>query len=153
MSRPVPCCRGANGANDAGPCDRFRAEAAAEYDRAFAHVSSYFLPFVLRAAPCDDGVRYSVEQFMIRSKSAHIEGFTSTEREYIRRELDQFFSTLPTVAEGFQLNTWRGGPKKGQPKLPPPAKSLLERGLSGSISRTQFPGCFSRRRGSSRCAG
>jgi hypothetical protein len=36
---------------------------------------------------------------------------------------------LPTVAEGFQLNTWRGGPKKGQPKLPPPAKTLLEHGL------------------------
>ena len=66
---------------------------------------------------------------MIRSKSALIEGFTSTEREYIRRELDQFFSTLPTIAEGFQLNTWRGGPKKGEPKLPPPAKSLLERRL------------------------
>jgi hypothetical protein len=50
-------------------------------------------------------------------------------REYIRRERNQFFSTLPTVAEGFQLNTWRGGPEKGRPKLPPSAKSLLERGL------------------------
>lgn len=28
----------------------YRAEAAAEYDRAFSHVSSYFLPFLLRAA-------------------------------------------------------------------------------------------------------
>ena len=26
---------------------------------------------------------------------------TPAEREYIRRELDQFFSTLPSVAEGF----------------------------------------------------
>ena len=59
---------------------------------------------------------------MVRSKSALIAGFTSTEREYIRRELDQFFNTLPTVAEGFQLKTWRGGAKKGQPKLPPTAK-------------------------------
>ena len=66
---------------------------------------------------------------MTRSQSAPIAGFASTEREYIRRELDQFFSTLPTVAEGFQLNTWRGAPNKGQPKLPPSAKSLLERGL------------------------
>jgi hypothetical protein len=66
---------------------------------------------------------------MVRSKRALIAGLTSTEREYIRRELDQFFNTLPTVAEGFQLNTWRGGTKKGQPKLPPTAKSLLERGL------------------------
>jgi hypothetical protein len=66
---------------------------------------------------------------MIRSRSALIAGLTSAEREYVRRELDQFFSTLPTVAEGFQLNTWRGGPKKGEPKLPSPAKSLLERRL------------------------
>jgi hypothetical protein len=33
------------------------------------------------------------------------------------------------VAEGFQLKMWRGGPQAGQPKLPPAAKSLLERGL------------------------
>jgi hypothetical protein len=53
---------------------------------------------------------------MIRSKSALIAGFTSAEREYIRRELDQFFSKLPTVAEGFQLNTWRSEPKTGAAK-------------------------------------
>ena len=35
----------------------FRAEAAAEYDRAFAHVSSHFLPFVLRAARIAPGHR------------------------------------------------------------------------------------------------
>jgi hypothetical protein len=40
-----------------------------------------------------------------------------------------FFSTYPTVAEGFQLKTWRGGPQAGQPKLPPSAQSLLDRGL------------------------
>ena len=55
--------------------------------------------------------------------------FTPGERDYIRRELDMFFSTYPSVAEGFQLKTWRGGPHAGQPKLPPPARSLLERGL------------------------
>jgi hypothetical protein len=33
----------------------FRAEAAAEYDRAFFHVSSHFLPFVLRAVPLRRG--------------------------------------------------------------------------------------------------
>jgi hypothetical protein len=66
---------------------------------------------------------------MVRSKSALTAGFTFTEREYIRRKLDQLFNTLPTVAEGFQLKTWRGGAKTGQPKLPPTAKSLLERGL------------------------
>jgi hypothetical protein len=30
---------------------------------------------------------------------------TTAERDYIRRELDMFFSTFPTVAEGFQLKT------------------------------------------------
>lgn len=33
----------------------FRAEAAAEYDRAFAHVSYHFLPFVIRAARLASG--------------------------------------------------------------------------------------------------
>src|SRR6267154_2689114 len=55
--------------------------------------------------------------------------FTPAERDYVRRELDMFFSTYPTEAEGFQLKTWRGGPQAGQPKLPPPAHRLLERGL------------------------
>jgi len=55
--------------------------------------------------------------------------FTPGERDYIRRELDQFFSTLPSVADGFQLRTWRGGPPAGQPKVPAAAQGLLERGL------------------------
>jgi hypothetical protein len=55
--------------------------------------------------------------------------FTPGERDCIRRELDMFCSTLPTVAEGFHLKRWRGGSQAGQPKLPPAAKSLLERGL------------------------
>jgi hypothetical protein len=54
---------------------------------------------------------------------------TPAERDYIRRELDMFFSTFPTVADGFHLKTWRGGQQAGQPKLPPPAQSLLDRGL------------------------
>ena len=41
--------------------------------------------------------------------------FTPQEREYIRRELDMFFGTLPSMAEGFQLRTWHGGPLVGQP--------------------------------------
>jgi hypothetical protein len=58
-----------------------------------------------------------------------IAGFAPSEREYIRRELDQFFSTLPTVAEGFQLRVWRGGQRAGEPKIPPHVKTLLARGL------------------------
>jgi hypothetical protein len=79
---------------------------------------------------------------MARSNSALITRFTAAEREYIRRELDQFFSTLPTVAEGFQLNTWRGGPKKGQPKLPPTAKTLLESSLMRLDQSRPIPRLF-----------
>jgi hypothetical protein len=68
--------------------------------------------------------------------------FTPGEREYIRRELDQFFSTLPTVTEGFQLRTWRGGPQRGQPKLPPPAKSLIDRGLMRLDTSATIPRLF-----------
>jgi ubiquinone/menaquinone biosynthesis C-methylase UbiE len=35
----------------------FRDEAAAEYDRAFAHVTAYFMPFMLRAAQVASGMR------------------------------------------------------------------------------------------------
>lgn len=35
----------------------FRDEAAAEYDRAFAHVTAYFMPFLLRAAHVAPGMR------------------------------------------------------------------------------------------------
>ena len=66
---------------------------------------------------------------MTPSPNPSVATFTTSERTYIRSELDQFFSTLPTVAEGFQLKTWRGGPKQGQPKLSPAAESLVDRGL------------------------
>ena len=55
--------------------------------------------------------------------------FSPKEREYIRRELDMFFSTFPTVAEGFQLKNWRGGPEAGKPKIPGVAQGLIDRGL------------------------
>jgi hypothetical protein len=75
-----------------------------------------------------------------------IAGFTAGERDYIRRELDMFFSTLPTVAEGFQLKTWRSGPDAGKPKLPPTAKGLIARGLMRLDSEATFRGCSSLRR-------
>ena len=68
-----------------------------------------------------------------------IAGFTPGERDYIRRELDMFFSTLPSVAEGFALRTWRGGSQAGKPKLPlmrldasnrPPRLFFTETGLT-----------------------
>src|SRR6202035_241597 len=66
---------------------------------------------------------------MSKTQTAPLAGFTPGERDYIRRELDMFFSTLPTVAEGFQLKNWRGGPEAGKPKLSPIAKGLLQRGV------------------------
>ncbi len=65
---------------------------------------------------------------MSRSESAAVASFTPGERAHIRRELDMFFSTLPSVADGY-LQVWRGGPQAGEPKLPPIAKGLVERGL------------------------
>jgi len=66
---------------------------------------------------------------MSKSDTAATTAFTPGERDYIRRELDRFFSTLPSVADGFQIKTWRGGPQAGQPKVPLAAKGLLERGV------------------------
>jgi hypothetical protein len=69
-------------------------------------------------------------------------GFAVGERDYIRRELDMFFSTFPTVADGFMLKTWRGGSQAGQPKLPPAARSLLERGLMRLDTGQRLPRLF-----------
>ncbi len=44
--------------------------------------------------------------------------FSPAERDDIRREIEMFFSTFPTVAEGLYLKTWRAGPEAGQPRLP-----------------------------------
>ncbi|HET6235313.1 MAG TPA: hypothetical protein VFE41_10165 [Acetobacteraceae bacterium] len=68
--------------------------------------------------------------------------FTPRERAYIRGELDQFMSTLPTVAEGFMLKTWRGGPNARQPKLSATAQDLVKRGLMRLDSAVRPPRLF-----------
>lgn len=40
---------------------------------------------------------------MSKTPDQMIAGFTTGERDYICRELDMVFPTLPSVAEGFQL--------------------------------------------------
>ena len=80
--------------------------------------------------------------FMTKTQTAPQGGFTTGERAYIRGELDMFFSTLPTVAEGFMLKTWRGGPDAGKPKIPPAAKGLLERGLMRLDTSERLPRLF-----------
>jgi len=79
---------------------------------------------------------------MTKIQTASAASFTPAERDYIRRELDMFFSTLPTVAEGFQLKTWRGGPQAGTPKLSPVARGLLERGLMRLDTSQRLPRLF-----------
>jgi len=70
------------------------------------------------------------------------DALTPRERDYIRSELDMFFSTLPSVAEGFHLKAWRGGPQAGQPKVPQAAAGLLGRGLMRLDAATRQPRLF-----------
>jgi hypothetical protein len=79
---------------------------------------------------------------MIKTQTEPAPWFTAGERNYIRGELDMVFSTLPTVAEGFQLRTWRGGPEAGKPKLPLIAKGLLDRGLMRLDTSQRLPRLF-----------
>ncbi len=67
---------------------------------------------------------------------------TATERDFIRRELDMYFSTYPTIAEGIQIKNWRGGPHAGEPKIPPAARSMLDRGLLRLDAKLRPPRLF-----------
>lgn len=84
---------------------------------------------------------------MTTSESASVGEFSAAERTYIRRELGRFFTTLPSVGEGVQLRTWRTGPRKGEPKRPPAAQSLVERRLMRLDATSIRRASFSRRRG------
>jgi hypothetical protein len=55
--------------------------------------------------------------------------FTAAERDLIRREMSMHFAAFPTLKDGLFLRTWRGGPKRGEPKIPPAVQSMLARGL------------------------
>src|SRR3712207_7805565 len=55
--------------------------------------------------------------------------FGAAERELIRREMGVRFGQHPHLADGLFLRTWRGGPRKGEPKVPPAVASMLGRGL------------------------
>jgi hypothetical protein len=72
----------------------------------------------------------------------HAETFTPAERAYIRSELDRYFTTLPSVAEGLMLRTWKTGPRAGQPKLGPAAQSLLDRGFVSLDPHSGLPRLF-----------
>ena len=64
-----------------------------------------------------------------RASSPSPSPFTAPERELIRREMGMRFGQYPRLADGLFLRTWRGGPQRGEPKLPPAVQSMLARGL------------------------
>ena len=66
---------------------------------------------------------------MSTSLCPYITALMPGDRKDIRRMLNQFFGSLPTVAEAFPLRTWQRGPYKGLPKLPPAVRSLVDDGL------------------------
>ncbi|MBV8398880.1 MAG: hypothetical protein JOZ17_09085 [Acetobacteraceae bacterium] len=55
--------------------------------------------------------------------------FTPAERDLLRRELGRHFGQDPLIADGLFLRTWRGGERRGQPKIPPAVQTMLDRGL------------------------
>jgi hypothetical protein len=55
--------------------------------------------------------------------------FTAPERALIRREMGLHFGQSPSLAEGLFLRAWRGGERRGEPKIPPAVRGMLERGL------------------------
>jgi len=55
--------------------------------------------------------------------------FDAREREFIRREFGAHFGQPSYLADGILLRTWRSGPEKNQPKLPPAVRNMIERGL------------------------
>lgn len=73
--------------------------------------------FLTSAARMQNAGR-AMSRLMSTPKTTAAAAFTPGERDYMRRDLDRFFSTLPSVAEGFQFRTWRGGSQAGQPKVP-----------------------------------
>jgi hypothetical protein len=99
--------------------------------------------------PPDDDYEHANLKDMTNRETTTTTEFTPSERGYIRRELDVFFTTLPTVAEGFQLKIWKTGPLAGQPKLPPAGKSLVERGLMRLDTSRHPPRLFFTRQGTS----
>ena len=55
--------------------------------------------------------------------------FTQQERDLIRLEMGMRFGQYPELANGLFLRTWRGGPHKGEPKIPKAIQGMLDRGL------------------------
>jgi len=76
----------------------------------------------VRTPPAGSATHHSLntdrEPMSLRSKPLRVL-FTASERDLIRRELGIHFSQYPSLADGIFLRTWRAGPQKNQPKIPP----------------------------------
>jgi hypothetical protein len=68
--------------------------------------------------------------------------FTARERQLIRQEMSQHFGQYPSLADGIFLRTWRGGPQKNQPKIPPAVQSMMDRGLVEIRNSARGPRAF-----------
>jgi hypothetical protein len=64
---------------------------------------------------------------MARKPASH--PFSPAERDLIRLELMPRFGQEPELANGLFLRTWRGGPQRGEPKIPKAMRGMLDRGL------------------------
>ena len=52
------------------------------------------------------------------------------------------FSQYPSLADGIFLRTWRGGPQKNQPKIPPAVRTMMDRGLVEIRTTERGPHAF-----------
>jgi hypothetical protein len=79
---------------------------------------------------------------MSRRAEALPVSFTAQERELIRHEMGIHFSQYPSLADGIFLRTWRGGPQKNQPKIPPAVRTMMDRGLVEIRTTERGPRAF-----------
>src|SRR5260370_30330138 len=68
--------------------------------------------------------------------------FSARERELIRHEMGMHFGQYPSLADGLFLRTWRGGPQKNQPKIPPAVRSMMDRELVEIRNTERGPRAF-----------
>src|ERR1700737_4179000 len=76
-----------------------------------------------------------------RSKPPQV-SFTASERDLIRHEMSMHFGQYPSLADGIFLRTWRGGPQKNQPKIPPAVRTMMDRGLVEIRTTERGPRAF-----------
>jgi hypothetical protein len=76
-----------------------------------------------------------------RSKPVPV-SFTARERDLIRHEMGLHFGQYPSLADGIFLRTWRGGPEKSEPKIPPAVRTMMDRGLVEIRNTERGPRAF-----------